>query len=190
MSDADNFSESREIASGEWLRLMKRGRWEFAQRTVGKTAALIVGLTEQRELVLIEQPRPALAGRTIELPAGLIGDVAGAEDEAPELAAARELEEETGFVAQRLERLTEGVSTPGLSDERLILYRAHGLRRVGAGGGDEHEDITVHLVPLDEVRAWLADKAEQGLSVDLKIWAGLYFLSCVDEAVLDRGASC
>ena len=176
MSDEREYPQAQEIAGGKWLRLMKRGRWEFAQRTVGGTAAIIVAVTDEQELILIEQPRPAIAGRAIELPAGLIGDIAGSEDEAPELAAARELEEETGFAAERLELLTEGTSTAGLSDERLILYRAHGVRRVGEGGGDEHEDITVHLVPLSEVREWLREKADAGLTIDLKIWAGLYFL--------------
>lgn len=163
------------IGQGRWLRLVRRGRWEFAQRVVGATAAVIVAVTAERELILIEQPRPAAGGRVIELPAGLIGDIAGAEDEAPELAAARELEEETGYRPGRLERVTAGTSTAGLSDERLILYIARELERVGDGGGDEHEDITVHLVPLDEVEAWLTTRERAGAIIDLKVWAGLYF---------------
>jgi ADP-ribose pyrophosphatase len=99
----------------------------------------------------------------------------GAEDEAPELAAARELEEETGYRPARLERVAAGTSTAGLSDERLILYVAHGVERVGPGGGDEHEDIAVHLIPLAEVEAWLAEREVAGACIDLKIWAGLYF---------------
>ncbi|NVB39151.1 NUDIX hydrolase [Pseudenhygromyxa sp. WMMC2535] len=169
------FLEAEPIAEGKWIKLMRRGRWEFAQRTVGQTAALIVALTEAGELVLIEQPRPPVGGRTIELPAGLIGDIAGEEDEAPEVAALRELEEETGFTAARIERLTQGSTSPGLSDEQLILFRAHELRRVGEGGGDEDEDITVHLVALDEVPAWLASKQAEGLVVDLKVWSALYW---------------
>ncbi|PRP93123.1 ADP-ribose pyrophosphatase [Enhygromyxa salina] len=179
MSDAppskQEFPEPELIAEGKWLRLLKRGRWEFAQRTVGGTAALIVAVTEADELILIAQPRPPVAGITIELPAGLIGDHAGSEDEAPELAAARELEEETGFKPARLERVAEGTSTPGLSDERLIFFRAHELERVSEGGGDEHEDITVFLVPLAEVESWLAARQAEGYVIDLKIWAGLYF---------------
>ncbi|MFO7565187.1 MAG: bifunctional nicotinamidase/pyrazinamidase [Enhygromyxa sp.] len=163
------------IAEGRWLRLVRRGRWEYAQRVVGATAAVIVAVSEDDELILIEQPRPAVGGRVIELPAGLIGDVAGSEDEAPELAAARELEEETGYRPGRLERVTAGTSTAGLSDERLIVYVARELERVGDGGGDEHEDITVHHVPLAEVEAWLAERERAGAIVDLKVWAGLYF---------------
>jgi len=171
----DDYGEPEVLAEGKWLRLIKRGRWEYAQRTVGGTAALIVAVTEAGELILVEQPRVPLGARCIELPAGLIGDVAGDEDEAPELAAARELEEETGYAADRLERVSEGTSTPGLSDERLIMFRAHGLRRVGEGGGVDHEDIRVHLVALAEVPAWLARKHAEGLVIDLKVWAGLHF---------------
>lgn len=181
---ASRFPEPELIVEGKWLRLMRRGRWEYAQRTVGGTAALIVALTEADELILIEQPRPPIAKVCVELPAGLIGDIAGAEDEDPAIAAARELEEETGYVAAKLELVAEGPSTPGLSDEHLLVFMAQGLRKVSAGGGDEHEDITVQLVPIAEVEGWLADKATQGRTIDLKIWAGLYFAR---RAIATRG---
>lgn len=169
------FPEPELIAEGKWLRLLRRGRWEYAQRTVGGTAALIVAVTDNNELILIEQPRPAIAAMCIELPAGLVGDRAGSEDEAPELAAARELEEETGYTPTRLELVAQGTSTAGLSDERLIFYVAHGVTKTGPGGGDAHEDITVHLVPLAEVETWLAAQEQAGRVIDLKIWSGLYF---------------
>lgn len=175
MSDAADLPAIEIIAEGRWLRLVRRGKWEFAQRTVGGTAAIIVAVTEAGELVLIEQLRPPVAAQVIELPAGLIGDIAGEEDEAPELAAQRELEEETGFRAARIERLTEGTSTAGLSDERLIFFRAHDLERVGEGGGVEHENIIVHLVPVAEVPAWLAAKQAEGKVIDVKIWSALYW---------------
>jgi nicotinamidase/pyrazinamidase len=163
------------LGEGRWLRLVRRGRWEYAQRVVGATAAVIVAVTKNDEMILIEQLRPAVSGMVVELPAGLIGDIAGAEDELPELAAARELEEETGYRPGRLERVAAGTSTAGLSDERLIAYVAHDVERVGDGGGDEHEDIAVHLVPLAGVEDWLAARERAGVIIDLKVWAGLYF---------------
>lgn len=178
MSDATanpEFPEPTLIAEGKWLRLLKRGRWEYAQRTVGGTAALIIAVTDNDELILIEQPRLPVAAMCIELPAGLVGDHAGTEDEAPELAAARELEEETGYTPARLEQVAHGPSSPGLSDERLIFYLAHGVKKTGPGGGDEHEDITVHLVPLDRVEAWLGEQEQAGRVIDVKVWSGLYF---------------
>jgi nicotinamidase/pyrazinamidase len=163
------------LGEGRWLRLVRRGKWEYAQRVVGATAAVIIAVTDNDEMILIEQLRPAVGGMVVELPAGLIGDIAGAEDEAPELAAARELEEETGYRPGRLERVTAGTSTAGLSDERLIVYVAYDVERIGDGGGDEHEDIAVHLVPLIAVEDWLAARERAGSIIDLKVWAGLYF---------------
>lgn len=163
------------IAAGKWLRMVRRGKWEFVQRVVGVRAAVIVAVTDAGELILIEQPRPATGGDVIELPAGLIGDHAGTEDEDPAVAAARELEEETGYRPRRLEQVACGTSSAGLSDERLIFYLAHGVERVGEGGGDEHEDITVHLVPLAQVEAWLATREQAGAVIDVKVWSALYF---------------
>jgi ADP-ribose pyrophosphatase len=174
---SDTFTDPELIAEGKWLRLLRRGRWEFAQRTVGGTAALIVAVTTEGELVLIEQVRPPIAARTIELPAGLIGDIVGSENEAPEIAAARELEEETGYSATRMELIASGTSSAGLSDERLLMFLAHGITKVGKGGGVEHEDIRVHLVPIADVPGWLVIKQGEGLVVDMKVWSALYFVS-------------
>ena len=130
---------------------------------------------DDRRLVLISQPRPALGGDVIELPAGLIGDDPGCEGEGGEVAAARELTEETGYAAAVVERLAIGPTSPGLTNEQITLYWASGLTKVGPGGGLESESITVHEVPLDEVEAWLAARVRAGDHVDLKVYAGLYF---------------
>jgi len=47
---------------------------------------------------------------------------------------------------------------------------------VHAGGGVGHENITVHEVPLSEVHDWLAAKASEGLLIEPKVYAGLYFI--------------
>ena len=51
-----------------------------------------------------------------------------------------------------------------------------GLTRVGDGGGDASENIVVHEVPLADVEEWLEGQRRAGKGVDLKIWAGMYFL--------------
>ena len=73
-----------------------------------------------------------------------------------------------------MELLFEGPIAVGVSDEVVSFFRAGGLRRVGAGGGDDTEDITVHEVPLGELKAFLAAKMAAGLAVDPKIHAGLW----------------
>ena len=98
-------------------------------------------------MILVEQPRVAPDCRCIELPAGLVGD----EDPnaTVESTAIKELEEETGFTAERVERLGDFYASPGMLSEGFTVVRAHGVRKVGSGGGDENEDIKVHLVRRD-----------------------------------------
>ncbi len=153
-SDGVNEQGVTTIASGRFLKLVRRGTWEFVERMGTSGAVCIIAVTEDRKLVLIEQPRPAMNGPVIELPAGLVGDGEDA-GELGSVAANRELIEETGFEAARIEEVASGPVTPGLSNETVALFLATGLRRVGAGGGVDGEDITVHEVPLAEVEEFL-----------------------------------
>ena len=113
--------------------------------------------------------------RVIELPAGLAGDAPGQAGEDLAQAARRELYEECGYEAGQLELLTEGPPSAGLSSEYISLFKATGLRQTGPGGGDASEAITVHKVPLAEVHAWLEARRGEGLMIDPKVYAGLYF---------------
>lgn len=169
-------SETETLYAGDYLRLQRTHTWEFVQRVNARCAVVIVAVTPDNELLLVEQPRPAMGSPVLELPAGLVGDIAGEEDEAMAVAAARELEEETGYRPATLDYLAGGPPSPGLSDETLWFYRARNLTRIGNGGGDASERITVHAVPLDSVGDWLAAREHEGLSVDPKIYAGLYFV--------------
>ena len=122
-------------------------------------------------VLLVEQHRPPLGARCLELPAGLVGD----EDagEAEEAAAARELEEETGWRAGRLEPLGRFASAPGLSSETFTLWRATGLTRVGAGGGVAGEDIAVHRVARATLGRFVAEKRRAGVVIDARLLAVL-----------------
>ena len=135
-----------------------------------------MAVTQDQKLVLVEQYRIPVHARTIELPAGIIGDEPGGSGEAHAEAAGRELAEETGFEAGRIEKLTHGPASSGLTSETVTLFLATQLRRTGPGGGVSHEDITVHEVPLVEVQEWLQAKANSGLLIDPKVYAGLYFV--------------
>lgn len=164
------------LYTGEFVSLVREGHWEYIERVKATGAAIIVAVTDDVKVLLVEQYRIPCHSRTIEMPAGLIGDEHGASDEPHAEAARRELLEETGYEAGRIEPLVSGPASGGLAGEIVTLYRATQLRRVHAGGGVAHEDITVHEVPLAEVDAWLAAKAKTGVLVDPKIYAGLYFV--------------
>lgn len=165
------------LCEARFLRLCRNGKWEYVERTNSSGAAFVVAVTAERELVLVEQYRPSVQSRTLELPAGMIGDEPQFQDEGIEASALRELEEETGFRAARAERLLTGPVAPGLAAEMLHLVRAHDLTRVHAGGGLPEEDITVHLAPLDGIDDWLAARRAQGLMVEPRIYAALYLVS-------------
>lgn len=168
-------SDETILYEGRFLRAVRRGHWEYVSRQNASGVVVIVAVTPARELVLVEQYRTPVQARVIELPAGLAGDIAGKEGEPLTEAAARELEEETGWRAGRVEPLVTGPVSAGLTTEILSFFRATDLARVGNGGGDEHEDIAVHLVPLDGVTSFLAARAASGVMVDPKVYSALYF---------------
>ena len=164
------------VYEGKWLRMKKHGRWEFVERTnAGGMAVIIVAATPEGNLLFVEQDRIPVEGRTIEMPAGLIGDID--EAESIQLAASRELLEETGWQATRIELLMVGPTSSGMSNERVAFVRARGLVRVHAGGGDASEQILVHEVPIAQAPAWLAGKMAEGYQLDAKLWAGLWLLN-------------
>jgi ADP-ribose pyrophosphatase len=164
------------LAETRFLRLVQAGHWTYAQRPNSVGAIAILAVTPNREIILIDQYRIPMGGRVIELPAGLVGDVPGNERETLEQAARRELLEEVGYEAEDIKVLIHGASSAGITDERVHLVSASGLRRVAAGGGDSHEDIVVCHVPIDSVEDWLANQVKAGKDVDLKVFAGLYFV--------------
>lgn len=164
------------LYQGRWLNLLKRGRWEYAERTNPAGAVIIIALTPEDKLLFVEQYRVPIQQHTIEMPAGLVGDIAGQADESALLAAQRELEEETGYRCQRVEFIHRGPSSSGMSTEMIAFVRAYDLEKVSAGGGDETENIIVHEVPRLQAGAWLVARAAEGYSIDPKLFAGLWFV--------------
>jgi ADP-ribose pyrophosphatase len=154
---------------GQWLEVVSEDGWEYARRPGGVAAAAVLAITDAGEVLLVEQRRVPLGVATIELPAGLVGDIASDAGEDPETAARRELLEETGFEAAHWRHLGEFVPSPGMTSERIHLFLATGLSAVGPGGGHDGEAITVHRVPLSDVAPFLAQARAAGLAVDAKL---------------------
>jgi ADP-ribose pyrophosphatase len=165
------------LHSGKFLTLIKEGQWEYVDRVHGVGVALIIGVTTEQKVLLVEQYRIPVHARTIELPAGIIGDEPRDTHESSFAAARRELLEETGYAAGSIEAVTTGSSCSGITSERVTLFRAFDLHRTEKGGGVAHEDITVHEIPLVEVVKWLEAKATTGVLIDPKIYAGLFFVA-------------
>lgn len=162
------------LYNGEYLRMRRRGNWEYAERTNASAAVIIVAVTPQDKLLLVEQFRIPINAPSIEMPAGLVGDID--DGESIETAAERELLEETGWQAGRIQYLMTGPSSSGMSNEQVAFVRALDLVKVGPGGGDETENIIVHEVPRSQAAAWLHARMAEGYWIDPKLYAGLYFI--------------
>ena len=162
------------MCEGQYLRLVKRGHWEYAERTNAGSAVIVIAVTPEDKLLFVEQFRIPMNAPTIEMPAGLVGDL-DAHDTMEE-AARRELLEETGWQAAEVKVLMVGPTSSGMSNELIAFVRARGLTRMHAGGGDETENNTVHEVPVADAPRWLTEKMAAGYSMDPKLWAGLWLL--------------
>lgn len=152
---------------GRFIRAVRRGKWEYVGRRGGIEAAVILAITPADEVILVEQYRVPLGRHSLELPAGLVGD--DAEGEGVTSAAARELEEETGYRAGRIEELGFFYASPGMTSEGFTLVRAHDVEKIGDGGGVVGEDIEVILVPRAELPAFVAAKRAAGVAIDVKM---------------------
>ena len=164
------------LGQGKYLQLNDENGWEWVTRNNCTGVVVLLPLTDQQELVLVEQYRLPVRKRLIEFPAGLVGDEVDFAEESMLEAARRELEEETGYYAADLEHVCNGPVSAGLTDETLDFYKAKNLTKRSAGGGVDGEDITVHLVPLAEINSWLKMKEQEGAMIDVKVYTGLYLL--------------
>jgi ADP-ribose pyrophosphatase len=119
-------------------------------------------------VILIRQFRHAAEGFIWEVPAGRLDP-----GETPERCAERELEEEAGMRAGRIERLTTIYTTPGFTDERIHLFLASDLRS-GEQGRESDEFMEV------ETRRWsdIMGMVQRGEIVDGKTLIGLMFVQC------------
>lgn len=168
------------IYSGKFLRVIRAGAWEYVERTTGKDVAYIIPVFVDElkvpYLIFIKEWRIPVQQYVIGFPAGLVGDVDSGED--IEVAAERELFEETGYSAGRMRLMCSGPPSAGLSDETIHFYIADQLTKLGSGGGDETENIAVFKVPLNEAQSWLNKQSEdKKVVVGPKTYIGLYFLN-------------
>ncbi len=167
------------LKEGKYIRLLRRGDWEFVQRTNCTGIVIIVAMTEDQKVILVRQYRAPVNCDVIEFPAGLANDRGCPETTAQ--AAMRELLEETGYEAEEVVPVFSGPGGAGASSDILTFFLARRVRKVANGGGDASERITVYEIPLTQVEEWLKQMAGQGIPADPKIYAGLYFLKTYNK---------
>ncbi len=167
------------LFEGKYRRFVCKDGWEFLERHRSNQVVVLIPVTDKREVVFVEQFRIPVERKIIEFPAGLVNDMDIFSHESLEETARRELLEETGYEAETLKKIRYAPANSAVATDMLTVYYATGLKKVGAGGGDATEQILVHPVPFDQVDAWLEEQVKLGKYVDLKVYAGLYYLKSV-----------
>ncbi len=164
------------LHKGKYLNFIQEDRWEYVKRNNCSGIVSIFPMKEDGTLIFTEQYRVPVKKWVIEFPAGLAGDIEGTENEQLSEAAQRELFEEVGYCAHEFIPLFEGPPSAGLSGETIHFFLTKGLKKVGEGGGDGSENIKVHEVHISEIDSFLKQKIIEGILIDPKFYAGLYFL--------------
>ena len=116
----------------------------YREHVKAGNASVILPITEDNKIIMIQEPRTPIGKVILALPAGMIE----AGEEAKK-AAIRELEEETGYLAKNIEFLREYYPSVGYSDEKINIYLATNMKKTKQHLDDE-EDIKVIEVPLEE----------------------------------------
>ncbi len=172
--------ESTTLWEGDYLRIKKldllnhSGRtfhWEVVQRVGVRGIVAVVPFTYDHHVLVIKQYRPPVDRFVIEFPAGL-----NDRNEPLEEVARRELKEETGYRAERLEFLARGPLSSGASSEILTVFVALDVKEDGTQQLDEVEDIEVIRLPIDGFTERLLELESEDTFIDLKI-PGLFELA-------------
>lgn len=119
-------------------------KWDFICH---KGAAAVLAVREDGKLLMVRQWRNALDRYTLEIPAGGLNS----EEEPTEVAAKRELEEETGYLAETVQFLISIYTTVAFCNEKIDIYLARGLKRQKGQHLDEDEFIDVKACDLEEL---------------------------------------
>lgn len=173
------------IAAGKWLALSRitylahdgvERTWETVSRNNSNGAiGILATMKDTGEIILVRQYRPPVDCFVIEFPAGLIDD-----GESPAEAALRELREETGYIGTVSEISSKGYSSPGLTNEYIILAKVEvdPANRTDTDF-DETESIETFLVKPAELNAFLENARNNGDVIDAKVMAYAFALSTV-----------
>lgn len=170
------------LVEGKYLRFVRKAEWEFIERSNCSAIVIIVAMTKEEKVILVEQFRPPVGRYVIEFPAGLISDRPETKNESISTGAKRELWEETGYRARSMVTLMKGPISAGSNADIVTIMKADGLKKTGQGGGDETELIKIHEVPLKNIDQWLKAQSQKGRLIEPKIYTGLYFLKNYNKA--------
>lgn len=140
----DYYQDTMQIPNGNVA------KWDLIDH---KGAAAVVAVREDGKLLMVRQYRNALERETLEIPAGGLNG----REEPTDVAAMRELAEETGFVCDKVELLTSIYTTVAFCNEKIDIYLARDLKQPGSQHLDEDEFINVEAYSVDELKQMIFD---------------------------------
>lgn len=164
--------EQKDVFKGDFLKVekvkVKLPDGNFADRDIVRHpgASALLALKDKETILLVKQFRMAINRETLEIPAGKLE-----KGEEPLKAAERELEEETGFKAEKIEYLGTIATGPGFTDEQIRIFKATNLYK-GVKGGDDDEFIDVIPKKIVDVKKMI----KNGEIIDAKTIAALMYI--------------
>jgi len=162
------------VYQGKHLEMQRLNGWEYVSRPKTSGIVAIVAITQDDEIVLVEQFRPPIRSYVLELPAGLVGDLDEDPNESKLNAAQRELLEETGFQSDDWQEIFTGPPSAGATSEMVTFFLARNAKRIGEGGGVENESIQTHVIPLNQPMATMIQTSTNDAVLDPKVLTGLW----------------
>lgn len=152
--------KTEQIFNGKVLSLrvddveLPNGKYSKRELIKHPGAVAVIAITNENKIVMVEQYRKALEQSLIEIPAGKLEP-----GEAPSVTAARELEEETGYVSSKMEHIISFYTSPGFADEIVHLYIATELqKKENSAACDEDEFVEVMEISLEEAQQYIKEK--------------------------------
>ncbi|MDA3963322.1 MAG: hypothetical protein PF961_21255 [Planctomycetota bacterium] len=168
--------ESTILVRGRQLSMRRRGSTEFASRGHGSALA-IIATSKANELVLVEEHKPALKSRVLDLPNGWVpADDEPVSDSHLMAIARRRLASCTGYLASSWRQEFVGPAAPAVCDEMVTWFRARSLERVGRSQSMMEIDpsVLVHYVTRDSFDGFLTARRSEGVIVDPRIYTAAW----------------
>lgn len=171
MNFKEDTIESNYIYKGKIINVRKdkvelyNGKTSYREIVEHNGGVAIVAITKQKEIILVKQYRKPFEEVIIEIPAGKLE-----KGEKPDYCAARELQEETGYIPRDLKLLTILYPSPGFSNEKLYIFYCSEMD-IGHTNFDEGENIELITKPFDEA----VNMVYRGEIKDAKTVAGILF---------------